>query len=334
VILYEHARGAYPAVLAVPKSLSGWTHLAVAYDAGRPTLYVDGVPVGQGAKSASIVHPGLGLRTTSPRHFEGDVAGLEMVTQPLPAEAIRRLVASGVPALDGPPAIELAGGSKHLFWRNGRYTLDDDAGGSRSLEVSGISAPLPLDGPWHVDFPAGLGAPAQATLATLGSLHRHPDPGIRYFSGTATYRKRFTVPRNALGGGKRLILDLGRVEVMAEVRLNGTLLGTLWMPPYQIDVSEALRPGANALELRVTNLWPNRLIGDEQFPAEHDYPVTAFGTTGGIEALPAWYKEGRQKPASPRVTFTTWKHYDKGSPLLESGLLGPVMLRSAVLRGW
>jgi hypothetical protein len=137
------------------------------------------------------------------------------------------------------------------------------------------------------------------------------------------------VAAGALGGVRRVYLDLGRVEVIAAVRVNGRELGKLWKPPFRLDVTAAVHPGVNDLEVRVTNLWPNRLIGDEHLPPEYTYDVAAFGAIGGIAALPAWYRQGRPKPPSGRVAFTTWKHYDATSPLLASGLLGPVRLRFA-----
>jgi (4-O-methyl)-D-glucuronate---lignin esterase len=125
---------------------------------------------------------------------------------------------------------------------------------------------------------------------------------------------------------------------MAEVLLNGVSLGVLWTRPYLVDVTRAVRAGSNRLEIRVTNLWPNRLIGDEQVPDEDAFRPGAgssgfaslFG--GAIEALPDWYVQGKPKPRTPRVAFTTWKHYTKDSPLLESGLIGPVVLRAAVTK--
>jgi hypothetical protein len=115
--------------------------------------------------------------------------------------------------------------------------------------------------------------------------------------------------------------------------VNGRPLGIVWKPPYRVDVTDALKDGANAIEIEVTNLWPNRLIGDEQLPPENDYPVSAFGVTGGISAIPSWFREGKPKPG-PRITFATWKHYSKDSPLLESGLLGPVRLIAAAERAF
>jgi beta-galactosidase/beta-glucuronidase len=96
-------------------------------------------------------------------------------------------------------------------------------------------------------------------------------PGVKYFSGTATYTKRFTVTASAKAGGKRVYLDLGRAEVLAEVKVNGKDLGTLRKPPFRVDVTDAVHAGNNDLEVRLTNLWPNRLIGDEQLPPENEY---------------------------------------------------------------
>ncbi|MGD0089584.1 MAG: glycosylhydrolase-like jelly roll fold domain-containing protein, partial [Planctomycetota bacterium] len=115
----------------------------------------------------------------------------------------------------------------------------------------------------------------------------------------------------------------GRVEVMAEVRLNGRDLGILWKPPYRVDVTEALKTGENALEMRVVNLWINRMIGDEQLPEDSER-----NANGTLKKWPDWLSEGKPSPAG-RFTFTSWRLWKKDSPLVESGLLGPVTLRVA-----
>jgi hypothetical protein len=201
---------------------------------------------------------------------------------------------------------------------------------------------MAISGPWQVSFPPDLGAPDTIELPQLISLHKHTQDGVKHFSGTATYSKNFAVPANLLSGkvkeNRRLFLDLGRVEIMAEVRVNGKELGILWKRPYLVDVTDVVKPGRNELEVKVTNLWPNRLIGDEYLPEENNYTpgggASGFASlsSGAIEQLPEWYKEGRPQPAGGRVVFTTWKHYSKGSPLLESGLIGPVLLREAELK--
>ncbi|MGO8676671.1 MAG: glycosyl hydrolase [Limisphaerales bacterium] len=149
-----------------------------------------------------------------------------------------------------------------------------------------------IDGPWEVAFQRNRGAPESVRFNTLTDWTKASDPGVRYFSGIATYRTQFDwKPRQS-----KVLLDLGQVEVMAGVRLNGHDLGPVWTAPYRVDVTAAVKPGPNLLEIRVANLWPNRLIGDAGLP-----------------------------PAQ-RVAWTTWNPFAKDSPLLPSGLLGPVRL--------
>lgn len=182
-----------------------------------------------------------------------------------------------------------------------------------------------IAGPWTLRFPTGWGAPDNVDLDKLISWSDHADAGVRYFSGTATYRTEF---QSKIPSSKsKVALDLGRVEVIAEVWLNGKSLGTLWKPPFQFDVTGALRDGENELEIRVTNLWPNRLIGDEQFP--DDCIVKGTWPNGGIRAWPEWLSKNQPRPEPRRQTFFTWKHWTKNDALLPSGLLGPVMLRGA-----
>lgn len=324
VIAYANAGETYRALLTTQTPIAGWTHIAVSCDDGKTRLFLDGKPVAEGMPTRLKLHALLNATITRPRLFEGDIASLSVSRDVLDAGAIARLAAQELPAPNAPPAAELVRGGL-LVWQPGQYAL-----GNRRIDAPTISA-IDLHGPWQVSFPPDLGAPPQTTLDRLISLHRHADFGVRHFSGTATYRARFAVPATALGGDRRLYLDLGRVEVIARVAINGKPAGAVWKPPYRIDVTDAVRVGDNILDVQVTNLWPNRLIGDEHLPAENDYSVSAFGWDGGIARLPDWYREGRPKPPGQRVAFTTWKHYSADSPLLESGLLGPVTLRGARL---
>ena len=159
-----------------------------------------------------------------------------------------------------------------------------------------------LDGPWRLSFQEGRGAPAGVKLRRLKDLSAFEDEGIRYFSGTAAYASSFRLAR--VPAGSRVLLDLGGVKNIAEVYVNGKLCATLWKPPFRADVTDALRPGRNSLEVRVTNLWPNRLIGDARIRA-------------GMSP------EGAGVP----ITYTPIEFYKPDDPLLPSGLLGPVSLR-------
>jgi hypothetical protein len=166
------------------------------------------------------------------------------------------------------------------------------------------------------------------TFTGLEDWTQRPEEGIRYYSGTAVYRIEFDLPHTlseAPGGEKgsrrKAWIDLGEVKNIARVRLNGQETGVLWCPPWSVEVTGALRRKGNQLEVTVANLWPNRLIGDEKLP-----PNAEFGKSGNLVRWPDWILKKNPSPPSGRHTFATWKHFSKDSPLLPSGLLGPVRL--------
>lgn len=191
------------------------------------------------------------------------------------------------------------------------------------VETAAPAAPLELKGPWQVSFQAKRGAPATATFDKLISLSEHSDPGIRYFSGTAVWKTNFDLA--AIPQGEAIYLDLGRVEVISEVKLNGQDLGILWKDPFRLDVTKFLKPGSNTLEVAVTNLWVNRLIGDEQLPPDVEWAGKP------LAIWPDWFVNQRPRPTPERVTFTTWHHWSKDDALKPSGLIGPVLLRHATV---
>ena len=172
-------------------------------------------------------------------------------------------------------------------------------------------------------FFVGEDAPASVKLDTLISWTEHPDPGVKYFSGTATYKKAFLFRGLLPAKDRAYWLDLGDLKNIAEVKLNGKDLGILWKPPFRVDVTDALRDGSNELDIRVTNLWPNRLIGDEQLPEDREWDGLH------LKAWPQWLLDGKPSPTG-RFTFTTWHHWKKDDALLPSGLFGPVTLRTEV----
>jgi hypothetical protein len=169
---------------------------------------------------------------------------------------------------------------------------------SRTVPAPVETALATIEGPWEISFQAERGAPAKITLTQLSSWHENSDAGVKYFSGAGTYTKTIQAPAAWFKTGTRLLLDLGDTKNLAEVTVNGKPLGILWKTPFQVDVTGALKPGANALQVKVTNLWVNRLIGDQQ------------------------------PDAAKKYTYTTQQFYRADSPLLPSGLLGPVRISS------
>jgi len=206
-------------------------------------------------------------------------------------------------------------------WSGGKFTARDNSGKQVSVAAKAPET-LAITGPWKLSFPPKSGAPTSALFPRLISWTDADDSGIKYFSGSATYEKEIEVPARLSGKGRSLFLDLGAVKNFAEVTLNGHALGILWKPPFLLDVSAWLKPGKNRLQVRVTNLWPNRIIGDEHYPPDEEWNGEV------IKSWPDWLAQGKPRPASPRITFTTWRVFNRDSPLYPSGLIGPVSIIS------
>ncbi len=204
-------------------------------------------------------------------------------------------------------------------WKPGHYEVPT-AAGSRTIDVASLPDAMEVTGPWEVAFAQRGGTTEKATFETLVSWPQHAEPGVKYFSGEATYARSLTVPPEMLGRSHRLYLDLGKVEVMAHVTLNGKDLGIFWKPPFLVDITEAAHPGSNSLEVKVVNLWINRMIGDEQLPED-----SVRNLNGTLKEWPQWLNEGKTSPTG-RSTFTSWRLWKKGDALVPSGLLGPVKL--------
>ena len=181
-------------------------------------------------------------------------------------------------------------GSVFVVFRDQATAL---AGGSPEEEPR---TAIELDGPWEVQFDPRWGGPRAATFAKLVSWTERPEPGIKYFSGTATYRKRFDLPAAISISDASFLLDLGDLAELAEVRLNGQALGITWTPPFRVDVTGALKPGGNHLEIDIVNFWPNRIIGDASLPDRE------------------------------RLTKTNIRQFTAKTSLMKSGLFGPVRL--------
>jgi hypothetical protein len=208
------------------------------------------------------------------------------------------------------------------LWQPGTYTLTSANGKARQVEAGALPEPLEIYGPWDVSFQPALGGPGKVSLDRLISWSEHSDARVKFYSGTATYAKQFEVKADLFAPGRRLYLDLGKVEVMAGVKVNGKDLGVLWKQPYCVEVTDVLKPGQNTLEVAVVNLWPNRMIGDEQLPEDSER-----NPNGTLKQWPQWLLDGKPSPTG-RYTFTSWRLYQKDSPLVESGLIGPVKLRA------
>lgn len=187
----------------------------------------------------------------------------------------------------------------------GIYAAKDAHGSTRTIKEDAIPVFQEVTGPWEVTFPAGWGAPARKVFPNLISWTDDEEEGVKYFSGTATYRKEIEISSTLIWTDTKLFLDLGKVGEIADVFLNGEHCGILWKPPYRIEITNAARQGKNELIVEVTNLWVNRLAGDLLLPANKRFCKT------------------NQKP------YTSDAGEGRMYKTLPSGLMGPVKLLPA-----
>jgi hypothetical protein len=171
-----------------------------------------------------------------------------------------------------------------------------------------------IEGSWEVAFDPNWGGPEKITFDKLEDWIDRPEEGIKYYSGKAIYTKSFDCAQ--AGKGTKLFLNLGKVNNLARVKLNGKDLGIVWTTPLEVEITTAVQEKNNQLEIEVVNLWGNRLIGDEGYKDD--------GIVDG--KWPEWVLNDEARP-SKRYTFTSFKHYTKESPLQSSGLLGPVTIQ-------
>jgi hypothetical protein len=154
-----------------------------------------------------------------------------------------------------------------------------------------------VEGAWEVAFQPNRGAPAKTIFDKLASWTESSDAGIKYFSGIATYTKAIQASAGWFMSGEQIWLDLGDVQNIADVTVNGKQMAAVWRKPFRVNLTGAFKAGANTVEVKVTNVWVNRLIGDQQ-------------------------------PDAQKITYTPQQPYRADSPLLPSGLLGPVRVVS------
>lgn len=185
-------------------------------------------------------------------------------------------------------------------WEPGIYTARYASGRTVRRVVPSGPQESQIAGAWTVRFSTRWGGPTEVVFDKLVDWTKRPEDGIRFYSGTARYEKTFDVPTRWIAAGRSVTLDLGMLRNLAEVSVNGHRLGVIWKPPWRADVTGLLRPGKNTLQVSITNQWSNRLIGDARLPEKE------------------------------RIARTTLNPYGPDSPLQESGLLGPVTLRSVL----
>ncbi len=206
------------------------------------------------------------------------------------------------------------------FFAPGEYRLSYSDGSSEEIAVS-LPETFEIEGAWDIRFPMTAEEPVKALRSELFSWPESDDPDIRYFSGTAVYSKTFELPAGYRAEGQKLYLDLGEVQKIGRVKVNGIECPDVWKPPYKVEVTNLLITGMNRIEIEVTNTWTNRLVGDARLPQDLDYERD-------LTFLPDWM-DGTAARESERRTFTTRVFFNQNASLDPSGLLGPVTVNAA-----
>lgn len=220
----------------------------------------------------------------------------------LHAVAIRQDGKEVFPSINQGAGLFSADGSTFVASSPGTYRVIDSNSGGRTFVVKPADLESRIDTQWTLSFPSGWGAPTSIPVKRFHSWTESEDPGVRYFSGTATYFGTMHIPSELLASQKQLWLNLGQVREIASIKVNGIIERTLWREPFLTRIDGQLHPGENTVEIQVTNLWPNRIIGDLQPSTKAQY------------------------------THTNVRVYTKDSPLLQSGLLEPVTVQVGIVK--
>ncbi|HNS22710.1 MAG TPA: glycosyl hydrolase [Sedimentisphaerales bacterium] len=304
VCVFEHGADYFAPTLVHAAALTDWTHVAVVYRDGCPSLYLDGKLARTGLKSEHIVHSGV--QSGGSAQFRGQAGAFARFARVLDEDEVAAL-ARTMPRPDdvaGGPQIWLTRRGHECFAEvasAGEYELAFADGSSERVHVGEVPSPRTIAGPWNVHFSDKWDAPEQAVFENLKSWTEHSDRRIKYYSGPAVYGKTFEVPDSWISKGElRITLDLGDVKDLASVRVNGRDVGTLWLAPWRLDITDAVRRGENTLEVEVVNVWNNRLVGDAALPTEQ------------------------------QQTFLLSHTVNAQTPLLPAGLLGPVLVHATL----
>ena len=297
VVVYEHGASYFAPVLVYASKIDGWTHVAVVYRNGVPSLYLNGGSVKQGMKG-----PKQPVPSSFGNGFSGTLRDCRVVRRAVEDREIagwaaRRPEAAGI-------SDRLAVGQDgkiHLkTFRSGNWSFRRADGRSGQISVEDVPAPMALSGPWTLAFPFQAEDERPIGLGSVGYWTSLDDPRAVYHSGDGIYQTSFDLSDAQLADGTGVVLDLGAVESLAEVVINGESRGVLWSEPWTVDLTSRLHAGHNDLRVRVWNTWNNRLLGKHL----------------GVAGLPG-----------PEPFVTTAPRFAAGAKPLPSGLAGPVILR-------
>ncbi len=221
-------------------------------------------------------------------------------------------------------------------YENGNYKALVNDSENWNINVNDIPNPVEIKGNWEINFREQDFYKATIQTDKLFDWTTHETEQIKHYSGTAIYKTTFIIEKGLLKSDRQFQINLGEVNVIAKVLVNGKDVGVSWIAPHALNITTALKEGENTLEIQVTNQWTNRLIGDEKLPNQTGYVVKrgspGFGDSefrGKFKKMPEWYRNNQPLPEGPRSTFSAYSFQKATDKLLPSGLLGPVTISTS-----
>ncbi|WP_298763464.1 glycosyl hydrolase [uncultured Polaribacter sp.] len=221
-------------------------------------------------------------------------------------------------------------------YENGNYSVLVNNSENWNINVNDISNSVEIKGNWEINFRAEDFYKATLQTDELFDWTTSKVDEIKHYSGTAMYKTTFNIEKDMLQSDRQFQINLGKVNVIAKVIVNGKDVGVSWLAPHNLKVTTALKEGENTLEVQVTNQWTNRLIGDEKLPNQTGYNVKrgspGFGDSefrGKFKKMPKWFRDNQPLPEGPRKTFSAYSFQKPTDALLPSGLLGPVTISAS-----
>ena len=218
-------------------------------------------------------------------------------------------------------------------YENGNYSAIVNDSENWTINVNDIPSPMEIKGNWEINFREQDFYKGTIKTDKLFDWTTHETEQIKHYSGTAIYKTTFNIEKGMLQSDRQFQINLGEVNVIAKVVVNGKEIGVSWLAPHQLNVTNALKEGENTLEVQVTNQWTNRLIGDEKLPNQTGYHVKrgspGFGDSefrGKFKKMPKWFRDNQPLPEGPRSTFSAYSFQKSTDKLMPSGLLGPVII--------
>lgn len=312
IAVFEHGKSYRNSIIVWDHPVPDGARVAVVYKNNIPALYVNGGKVAAAARSSGrAVRPPAGIHPG----FRGRAAAYAMLPRAAaPAELTEALAEAQKPALRRAPRLFVASDGRLAaeFAAPGALDIETADGARFTLAAAGIPAPRVIPGPFAVAFDSKWGAPAAPVrFDRLVSWTERPEPGVKHYSGAATYSTTFDLPAAPAAESERVYLEIEQVAEVARVRVNGRSAGILWRPPHRLDITEHLRAGANTLDITVANTWVNRCLYDATLPKSERLTWAV--------SMQTHYPDSDSAPAAG--SYYPWKH----GPL-PSGLIGDMRL--------